>query len=206
MSETWDLAYREKSPSERSWIQEMPTESLELIELADIGPDDPVIDVGGGSSGFVDALISRHYEDVTVLDLSLAALEEVRGRIEANFKGSSGVHLINENVLDWDPERTYGLWHDRAVFHFLVESADRDRYLSRVERSVRPGGHLIVATFAPDGPETCSGLPVARWSADSLEQFFSAKFVSVADFNRVHRTPWGAIQPFVWILMQRGDV
>lgn len=187
-------------------------ESLELLDRADLGDRDPIIDVGGGSSTFVDALLARGHRDITVLDLSASAIAEARARVEARPSAHSDVsdpqlEWIVADVTTFTPTRTYSLWHDRAVFHFLVDAVDQERYLATVREVLCPGGWLMLATFARNGPERCSGLPVRRWSAAELGAFFAPEFELVEQFVRDHHTPWGGVQPFTWVLMhrRRGD-
>jgi SAM-dependent methyltransferase len=151
----WDTAYRDRGVSGVSWFQSEPTMSLELIERIDVATGAAVVDVGAGASSLVDHLLQRAFTDVSVLDVSEAALEVGRRRV-----GAAGeVKWLHEDLLSWRPARRYGLWHDRAVFHFLTEAADRDRYLSSLKAGIEPGGGLIMAAFAEDGPEYCSGSP-----------------------------------------------
>ena len=157
-----------------------------------------IIDIGGGASRFVDALVDRGYEDLTVLDISSVALDEARGRIP-----ESSVTWIVDDVTTWHPERTFQLWHDRAVLHFLVDPADQARYVATATAALEPGAHLILATFAHSGPVTCSGLAVQRWSARELADLFGAAFTLLESAVKDHRTPWGAVQPFTWTLLRR---
>ena len=203
MSTQWESTYQSKQASERSWTQESPVESLELFERIDLRHDDPIIDIGGGSSVLVDALISREYSDLTVLDISQTAIEEPRVRVASVFGDEIAVEWISSDIITFSPVRSYALWHDRAVFHFLVDPSEQERYVQIAGHAVRQGGSLIIATFSPDGPEMCSGLPVRRWSSDELESLFSADFSAIESFERDHHTPWGATQPFTWMLMRR---
>ena len=154
----------------------------------------PVIDVGGGESLLVDCLLAQGFADLTVLDISRVALAEARRRVE-----SAQVRWVEADVRTWQPDRRYGLWHDRAVFHFLVDPADRAAYLRNMATATAPGSALIVATFAPHGPETCSGLPVARYSSDALARALGADFEVVEILEEQHPTPSGGIQPFTWV-------
>lgn len=208
MSEHWESTYQAKQASERSWTQEVPEESLELLDLSDLHLDDPIIDIGGGSSVFVDVLISRGYSDITVVDISQTAIAESRARVssapeERAPEERSVVEWIVADITTFAPTRAYALWHDRAVFHFLVDSSDQARYVRSAAEAVRPGGSLILATFSPEGPEMCSGLPVRRWSSRELETLFAADFDVIEEFGRDHHTPWGATQSFTWMLMRR---
>jgi rhodanese-related sulfurtransferase len=198
----WDGIYRRIGPAAVSWRQDEATVSLELIDSLDPSPSDPVVDVGGGCSPLAGALLARGWADVAVLDWSPVALAEARARL-----GPAGrlVRWIHADVLAWTPDRAYGLWHDRAVFHFLVEPADRARYVRAVRVALRPGGHAIVASFAADGPTRCSGLPVARYDPDDLQAALGRGFSTVATRREAHVTPGGATQPFTWVVVRRDD-
>jgi trans-aconitate methyltransferase len=158
--------------------------------------DSAIIDVGAGASTLVDGLLADGFNDVSVLDVSAVALETTRRRIGE----VDGYQLLRADVLTWCPPRTYDLWHDRAVFHFLVHPDDRQRYLDVLRSAVRPGGHVIIATFAPDGPQQCSGLPVARYGAEDLGALLGYAFEVVEVRREEHKTPWGATQPFTWVV------
>ncbi len=205
MSELWESTYRSKQAMERSWTQEVPPESLELLERVSLRPDDPLIDIGGGASVLAEVLVSRAFGDITVLDISPSAIAESRDRIETISGVRSGVEWIVADVTTFVPTRSYALWHDRAVFHFLVDPRDQERYVECAAGAVAEGGSLIIATFSPDGPEMCSGLPVRRWSSGELATRFATSFDAVEHFQRDHRTPWGATQSFTWMLMRRRE-
>jgi len=185
-----------------SWWQSVPELSLDLVDRAQIDPAMPVIDVGAGWSTLVDHLLERGYTDLTAIDLSVTALNTVRERL-----GESGAGVVLEvaDVLDLHTGRRYALWHDRAVFHFLVDEEERDDYRESLLRTVAPGGWLVVATFGPDGPLTCSGLPIVRYSHSELAEEFAANFEVVATSQDDHRTPWGSTQQFTALLMRRRD-
>jgi 2-polyprenyl-3-methyl-5-hydroxy-6-metoxy-1,4-benzoquinol methylase len=169
---------------------------MELIEMLGVSTDDAVIDVGGGASLLVDSLIGRGWSDVTVLDISHTALEAARERLGSD----APVTWLDQDLLTWSPERHYGLWHDRAVFHFLVDAAERETYLRVLRAAVAPGGSVILATFASDGPEYCSGLPVVRYSAEDLATILAGTDFEVVESRcEEHTTPGGAVQPFTWV-------
>jgi Methyltransferase domain len=191
----WDDAYRSHGFESVSWYQSDPTISLELIRTLGADPAAPVVDVGGGASPLVDRLVALGFADVSVLELSGVALEEARRRVGA----AAAVSWLHQDVLDWRPTRRYGLWHDRAVFHFLVDEADRTRYLEVLGRAIEKGGGVVLATFADDGPEYCSGLPVARYDADDLVRSLGDDFVVTTTRRELHLTPTGAVQPFTWV-------
>jgi cyclopropane fatty-acyl-phospholipid synthase-like methyltransferase len=195
----WESVHAHQGVRGVSWWQDVPQLSLDLIETADLGPADPVLDVGAGWSTLADHLVRRGHRDVTAVDLSDTALQAVRDRM-----GSSGhnVGLEVADVLDLHPTRRFGLWHDRALFHFLTEEADRDAYRASLDRSLGPPGWVVVATFGPTGPETCSGLPVVRYTHADLAAEFPG-FELVATSGEDHQTPWGSTQQFTAVLLRR---
>lgn len=196
----WDEVFSRKTDAELSWHQDAPEISLELADRAGLTAATSVIDIGGGTSRFADALIGRGLRDISVLDLSGVALATARARI-----GNAGesVTWINADVTSWRPARHYDIWHDRAVFHFLVQTEDRQAYLGNLCRALLPGGHAIIATFAPDGPETCSGLPVARYAPDDLAAVLGTNFALVTHRRQIHHTPAGRPQAFQFSLFRR---
>jgi SAM-dependent methyltransferase len=159
-----------------------------------------VIDVGGGASFLVDGLLARGFSDVTVLDVSQHALDEVEQRLGER---AGSVNLVCGDLLTWAPDRRYDIWHDRALLHFLTDPIDRDRYVKLAERTVRDDGALIIGTFADDGPTQCSGLPVLRYTPAELATVFSKSFTLVAHEREEHTTPAGVIQPFTWVVLRR---
>ena len=193
----WDDTYAGREVDEVSWFQAEPHDSLELIDALDIDRDLPVIDIGGGASSLVDRLVARGFTDLTVLDVSEVALRVARTRLGDDPK----VEWITSDVLEWEPERPYGLWHDRAVFHFLIDPTDRAAYLATMRAAV-PSGAVVLATFAPDGPDTCSGLPVARYDPDDLAGLLEG-FDVIETRREVHVTPWGTEQPFSFVAARR---
>ncbi|MGP8163719.1 MAG: class I SAM-dependent methyltransferase [Acidimicrobiales bacterium] len=178
-----------------SWFQSEPELSLELIDLLGISPSTAVVDVGGGASSLVDRLVKRGFTDISVLDISAAALEAGHRRVGE----SPPVQWLHEDLLVWQPGRRFGLWHDRAVFHFLTDEVDRERYLAALASGLEPGGALVMATFAEDGPEFCSGLPVLRYSSEELVDVLGRGFRAVATRRELHTTPSGVVQPFTWL-------
>jgi SAM-dependent methyltransferase len=196
----WQNVYTSKGENEVSWFQESPAPSLELIERVSANPASDVIDIGGGASRLVDALIERGFSAVTVLDLSEAALATAKARLGARAKR---IQWVAGDVTIWEPRQSYDIWHDRAAFHFLTEARDRAAYLSRLRQAVRPGGHAIIATFALDGPERCSGLPVMRYDAASLAEMLGEDFVLVEARGHRHTTPWRSMQQFQFSIFRR---
>jgi SAM-dependent methyltransferase len=193
----WEAVYRDKDSFDVSWYQRSATVSRRLIEQAAPTPG-RLVDVGSGTSPLVDELLVAGWTDLTCLDVSAAALDAVRERV-----GDGSVQFVVSNVLTWRPERTFDVWHDRAVFHFLVAEQDRATYVSLASESVRPGGALVLGTFAPDGPVQCSGLDTARYDAAGLEQLFAGGFGLERAEREEHHTPWGAVQPFQWVVLRR---
>jgi len=194
----WDSVYRTRESAAVSWFQAEPAVTLALVELLEIPHDAAIIDVGGGASRLVDHLLAADYTDLTVLDLSPAALAVSQIRLG----DAAGVEWIAEDLLTWQPAHRYDLWHDRAVLHFLSGEAVAT-YRELLERSVAPGGCVILGTFAPDGPEQCSGLPVTRYSAADLVHFLAPTFAVIEDRHELHTTPSGSMQAFTWVAASR---
>jgi SAM-dependent methyltransferase len=194
----WDRIYRSKAPTEVSWYQPEARLSLELIRRIAPELDAPVLDVGGGASTLADGLLSAGYRDVTVLDLAPAALARAQERLGER---ATQVRWIVADALDAPlPPASCAVWHDRALFHFLTDARDRARYVAQARRIVRPGGHVIVASFGPKGPSQCSGLEVVRYSPEGLHTEFGAAFHLLDSAQEDHRTPGGSVQAFVYCL------
>ena len=192
----WQTVYETTAPDKVSWFQREPRLSHALITRVAPSLDARIIDVGGGASTLVDALVAGGYTNVTVLDLASAALDQARQRLGPN---ASRVSWVVSDVLDATfPPASIDVWHDRAVFHFLTRAEDRARYIAQVQRAVRPGGHVLVATFAEDGPTRCSGLDVARYSPTQLHSVFGAGFVLETSLREEHTTPGGSQQAFTY--------
>ncbi len=200
MKKHWEEIYEESAPEEVSWYQTRPEISLKMIEAARLSISDPLIDVGGGASRLVDHLMDLGYTDLTVLDISGTALDRTKTRLGPAAKS---VHWVETDITRFTPDRRYALWHDRAVFHFLTNPQDRTRYLDVLNRSVVPGGHVLIATFALDGPEKCSGLPVQRYSHELLQETLGNAYELVAKDRETHVTPWGKEQKFLFTLFRR---
>lgn len=194
--EHWEKVYQTKQADSVSWFQEHATYSLEIIRSIGAASGANVIDVGGGASKLVDDLLNSGFQQISVLDLSASALDVARKRL--GYAGR-GVTWITGDIRTVElPEQAFDIWHDRAVFHFLTDPADRLAYVRQAMNAVKPGGHVIVATFAPDGPEQCSGLPVARYSPNELHDEFGPAFELLEHASEEHRTPWGSVQHFVY--------
>jgi 2-polyprenyl-3-methyl-5-hydroxy-6-metoxy-1,4-benzoquinol methylase len=188
----WQNVHRTKDERSASWFQQTPAISLKLIRDSGLAPGSSVIDIGGGTSPLADALLGAGYR-VTVLDISEAALSVAKERLAER---ASDITWIAADVRGWEPSGVYDLWHDRAAFHFLTEPQDRAAYVERLKLALRPGGTAIIATFALDGPEKCSGLPVVRYSGESLTQTLGPDFERIETRPHDHQTPSGAIQKF----------
>ncbi|MCA1437897.1 class I SAM-dependent methyltransferase [Bradyrhizobium yuanmingense] len=199
-SNHWDHVYATKGEAEVSWYQDSPAISLAMIRAAGSDRDTTIIDVGGGASRLVDALLQDGYRDIAVLDLSANALAAAKKRIGP---AASTVDWIVADATMWRPTRTYDVWHDRAAFHFLTDPRDRVAYVERLRSAVRPGGHVIIATFAPDGPEKCSGLPVQRHDSASLAAELGPEFKLVETRSETHHTPWHSTQAFQFSRFRR---
>jgi len=196
----WQNVYQTRGEQEVSWSQPQPEPSLGLIERFAPGRNAAIVDIGGGASRLVDALLERGHEAVTVLDLSEAALGSARERLGAR---AASVRWVAADVTRWQPPDAFDIWHDRAAFHFLVDARDRAAYIERLHRGVKGGGHAIIATFALDGPEKCSGLPVQRHDSASLAAELGPGFELVETRNEAHHTPWDSTQAFQFSRFKR---
>lgn len=191
-TEHWDAVYGAKAENEVSWFEATPERSLALIARSGVDKSAPIVDVGGGVSRLADHLLAAGYSDVSVLDISGEAIRRLLGRQPPD----SPLHGIAADVTTWRPDRRYRLWHDRAVLHFLVGGDAREAYRRTLLAALAPGGQAIIATFAPTGPERCSGLPVRRYGAVELASFLGADFTPIESLMFDHVTPWGAVQHF----------
>ena len=196
----WQTVYATKGEAEVSWFQDSPAISLEMIRAATPDRSAAIIDIGGGASRLADALLRDGYRNLAVLDLSANALDAARKRIGS---AASTIDWIVADATTWLPAKTYDVWHDRAAFHFLTDPRDRAAYVERLRSAVAPGGHLIIATFAPDGPEKCSGLPVQRHDSASLSSELGPEFELVETRSEIHRTPWHSTQAFQFSRFRR---
>jgi 2-polyprenyl-3-methyl-5-hydroxy-6-metoxy-1,4-benzoquinol methylase len=196
----WNTVYATRASTAVSWHQPHAEQSLKLIRTAAVDRSTPIIDVGGGASTLVDDLLAEGYSDLTVLDISEAALSQAKARLASN---AAKVAWIVGDVTTWKPQRSWAIWHDRAVFHFLIEKAQQDAYVAALTMATTPGATVIIATFALDGPEKCSGLPVQRYSPQLLAARLGADFRLVSEAAEHHHTPGGAEQSFVYSVLQR---
>ncbi|MCR6630674.1 MAG: class I SAM-dependent methyltransferase [Magnetospirillum sp.] len=193
----WQGVYASKDETSVSWFQERPATSLALLECAK--PGARIVDVGGGASRLVDHLLERGY-DVTVLDIAGAALEKAKARLG---EAAAKVRWVTADITRWKSPAPMDVWHDRAVFHFLTEEGDRRAYADAMAAALPSGGHAVIGTFAADGPERCSGLPVCRYDAKGLAAQFAASFRLVDELAEEHRTPGGNVQRFQFIVLRR---
>ena len=199
-TEHWNQVYQTKTPDDLSWFQTRPATSLRLIEACGVAKDDGIIDVGGGASVLVDFLLEAGYRGLAVLDISAAALDHSKGRLGAR---AGVVDWFAADVTTFTSPRQFGLWHDRAVFHFLTEQADRQKYVETMKRTLTPDGHAVIGTFAIDGPEKCSGLSVCRYDAPAICAELGAEFQLVEQVNDTHVTPWNTEQRFSYFRFAR---
>ena len=192
----WEKVYATKAPDAVSWYRTHLETSLALIERAVDARSASIIDVGGGESTLVDDLLLRGYKDLTILDVSQTAIDLTKCRLGS---AAAQVRWLVGDITEIELEpRAYNLWHDRAVFHFLTSELQRIAYVRQVARSVKPGGHIIVSTFGPEGPTKCSGLDVIRYDAESLHREFGARFRLVESSQELHHTPFGSTQQFLY--------
>jgi len=199
----WQRVFTTKREQDVSWFEALPAASLQMMESAGLGPGTCVLDVGGGDSRLVDELASRGLDCLAVLDVSRAALHRAQERL-GSLAGAF-TWIETDVTADWSL-KPMDIWHDRAVFHFLTTADERATYRTHLLQTVKPGGAVIIATFAPDGPERCSGLPVARYSADTLAKELGVDFTLIEAMRHEHRTPWGATQPFVYARFRRATL
>ena len=203
--EHWESVHATKDVDGVSWWQDDDAVWVDLVELTGAGKDAHIVDVGSGSSTLPDALLRRGHTDITLVDLSPTALARTRERLRATHQHlDDHLRTITADVLELELARRADVWFDRAVFHFLTDPDDRAVYVASLRANLRPGGHAVVATFAADGPETCSGLPVSRYDVDALVEALDAgSWQLVAQQRRVHTTPWGSEQPFTVVVLHR---
>jgi SAM-dependent methyltransferase len=196
----WEGAYAERGPDRVSWFQDRPIRSLELVEAAELKRTAGIVDVGGGASRLAAELLKGGYTDVTVADISEGALDCARGALGQD---SRRVRWLQADVRAYDFARTFELWHDRAVFHFMVTAVDRDAYLATLRRALAPSGHLVIFTFGPAGPTQCSGLPVERYDIHTLQATLGREFRVLSWGLEAHETPSGGEQQFLYTHLVR---
>lgn len=196
----WETVYQTKDTKTVSWYQPTPETSLSLIEPLGMAPDAALIDVGGGDSRLVDQLLARGFRDLTVLDVSQTALSKAASRLG---EAASEVDWICADAAHWQPVRMYDLWHDRAAFHFLTDLQEARSYVAIAAAHIRPGGYLVLGTFSHEGPQKCSGLPVQRYSAETLQEIWADAFETVRCLYPEHLTPSGTVQEFLFCTFRR---
>jgi 2-polyprenyl-3-methyl-5-hydroxy-6-metoxy-1,4-benzoquinol methylase len=196
----WNDTYGSKAENQVSWFQVKPERSLELIATAAPDHAAPIIDIGGGASRLADTLLALGYSDVTALDIAETGLARTKTRLGTQ---ADKLSWIVADVTQWQPQRTWQVWHDRAVFHFLTEAEAQDAYIAALKRGTTAGSSVIIATFAPSGPERCSGLPVQRYSAATLAKRLGAEFTLYAESDENHATPFGTTQQFQYAAFRR---
>ena len=198
--ERWNLVYQTKAPDDVSWFQARPVNSLKLINASGVSKTAAIIDVGGGTSLLVDSLLDDGFTNVAVLDISTVALAHAKLRLGAR---ASAVEWWESDVTTFDAAGRFGLWHDRAVFHFLTDETSRRQYVESLRRALTPGAHVIIATFAIGGPLTCSGLDVVRYDAPAICSEFGAEFQLLEQTDETHHTPWKTEQKFSYFRFRR---
>lgn len=197
----WEKIYQEKNPTtDVSWYQERPVMSLELIRSAGLAKEQSLIDVGGGASSLAECLLDSGFSDLTVLDISAIALGYAQARLGNKARE---ITWLEADITRFKPSRSFQLWHDRAVFHFLTAPSERRAYTEALRTGLALGGHLILATFAKDGPPQCSGLPVTRYDAASLRAELGPGFELIDQRHETHFTPWKSDQRFHWFLLKK---
>lgn len=198
-TEHWTRVYETKDAQEVSWFQPKAEMSLKLIQGLNLAQDAAIVDMGGGASRLIDGLLDLGFHRPTVVDIAAAALEQSKARLGDR---QSLVDWVCADARLWDAPRTYHLWHDRAAFHFLTQPTDQAAYIDRLRSALNDGGFALIASFAPDGPETCSGLPVQRYDAAQLGQVLGPQFTMLDHQSELHHTPWGSVQSFQYTLFQ----
>jgi trans-aconitate methyltransferase len=195
----WDAAYAQGDDT-RSWFEKQPGMSLRMLDSAGVSAADALIDVGGGASPLTVALLDRGFGDLTVLDISTAGMQHAQERLGPR---ANQVHWLTADVLSWRPQRYYRAWHDRATYHFLTSDEHRQQYLRTLDTATAAGAIAVFGCFAPDGPQHCSGLPVARYSPAQLARQIGTKWRLISQDREEHITPAGITQPFTWIALRR---
>jgi trans-aconitate methyltransferase len=200
MKAHWENIYDSKQLHEVSWFQPTPSTSLALIEMLGLSADAAIIDIGGGGSYLADNLLTHGFEDISVLDISKRALERAAARIG---DAAEKISWIEADIASFEPTKQYDLWHDRAAFHFLTDKEAVAHYVKIASAHIKPGGYLIIATFAEDGPLKCSGLHIQQYNEESLSANFAQNFELVKTLKDTHKTPSGTEQSFVFVVLRR---
>lgn len=196
----WENIYENRQPDEVSWYQPQPTISLEFLKLAKLPKTARIIDVGGGESLFVDYLLDAGYKNITVLDISDAAIRHARQRVgdKANL-----VNWVVSDIVDFEPEEKYDFWHDRGTFHFLTNEEDIRKYIALIRASVKPKGYAVIGTFSDIGPQRCSGLEIHQYSEDLMERQVQPYFTKIAAKREDHITPYNTVQNFLFCCFRK---
>ena len=194
----WENIYKTKNIDGVSWYQETPYESIELIKKFSTTDSDMIIDIGCGKSFLADNLLKLNYKNITLVDISLNALKEVKDRLN-----NKSLNFIETDVLNLKLERTFDIWHDRAVFHFITNKKSIEKYISLCNEYIGEGGKLIIGTFAEDGPLKCSGLEIKRYSVENLKELFKENFEFIEGFKKLHSTPFGTRQSFTFCVFRK---
>jgi len=194
----WEKIYQTKKIDGVSWFQETPTESIELIQKYSNNSSDKIIDVGCGKGFLADNLLESKFKDITLVDISSNALFEINNRLKNQY-----LSFIETDILDFDSDNKYDVWHDRAVFHFITENKSIDKYISLCNEYIKIGGTLIIGTFAEDGPLKCSGLEIKRYSIYDLENLFKENFELAEGFKMSHKTPFDTQQSFTFCVFKK---
>tara|TARA_B100000242_G_scaffold85418_1_gene57066 strand:+ start:547 stop:1161 length:615 start_codon:yes stop_codon:yes gene_type:complete len=194
----WENIYQTKNIDGVSWYQETPYESIELIKKFSTTDSDMIIDIGCGKSFLADNLLKLNYKNITLVDISLNALKEVKDRLN-----NKSLNFIETDVLNLKLERTFDIWHDRAVFHFITNKKSVEKYISLCNEYIGEGGKLIIGTFAEDGPLKCSGLEIKRYSVENLKELFKENFEFIEGFKKLHSTPFGTQQSFTFCVFRK---
>lgn len=198
----WESIHEENSAGDVSWYRSTPRVALQFLEKLDPRLDARALDVGCGQAGIAGHLVERGFRHVSALDISAEAIRRAKEGLGAH---AGAVDWIEGDVLDLVADAPFDVWHDCAVLHFFTDALDQRRYCESAMRNVAPGGHAIIATFAPDGPEKCSGLPVQRHDATSIERLLRPGFTPAGSDREIHTTPWGTKQAFQWVLLRRSE-
>lgn len=191
----WESIYQSKQEDELSWFQSYPKTSMDFVDLLDLSPDAAIIDIGGGNSHFVDALLDKGYRNVWVLDISERAIEQTKHRLGER---ASKVHWVISDVTEFVPPVSFDLWHDRAAFHFLTTEPAIGRYVTVARQAIKKGGYLLLGTFSKTGPLKCSGLPIQQYSEESMSSLFETSFNRIKCVHEEHITPSQAVQNFLF--------
>lgn len=191
----WENVYNNKEIDQVSWYQENCSTSLDMITNMDLKQKNKIIDVGSGATRLIESLLSRGYNNLSALDISKAALNKAKEQLGETSKL---VNWIQADITDWNPNKVYDLWHDRAVYHFLTQEADRKAYVRTLKKALNPGGHLLISSFGLEGPEKCSNLPVRRHSPEMFDEELGPEFERIESKVENHETPWGSNQQFVF--------